>query len=46
MTDATTVFIAVLALAASLVVGFVVIRAAPASLMAGQDALEAHQSLC
>jgi hypothetical protein len=46
MTDEATVFIAVSALAASLVVGFVVIRADPASFMVGQDAVEAHQSLC
>ena len=46
MTDETTVFIAVPLLAASLVVGFIILRVDPASLMVGQDAIEAHQSLC
>jgi hypothetical protein len=46
MTDEATVFIAVSSLAASLVVGFVVMRVESASFMVGQDAVEAHQSLC
>ena len=46
VTDETTVFNAVPALAASLVVRFVVMRVDSASLMAGQDAVEARQSLC
>ncbi len=46
MTDETTVLIAVPALAASLVVGFMVLWVDPASLMVGQYTVEAHQSLC